>query len=128
MSYELIKQVHILSVAVSFTLFFLRGYWVIRGAAVMQQHWVRIVPHVVDTVLLTSAIWLAVSLSASPLDHSWLMAKIIALLAYIVLGSIAIKRGRTRQIRAIAWVAALMTFLYIVAVALTKTPQPWTML
>lgn len=126
MSYEAIKQAHVLSVATSFTLFFLRGYWVLQGSAIMQQRWVRIAPHMVDTVLLGSAIWLAVLLNASPLEHPWLMAKIVALLIYIALGSIAIKRGKTKQIRTIAWITALLTFLYIVSVALTKTPLPWT--
>ncbi len=60
----------------------------------------------------------------NPLDHDWLKAKLVALLAYILLGSIALRRGRSLVIRAGALVAALVTLSYIVAVALTRNPWP----
>lgn len=79
----------------------------------------------VDAVLLISAVTLAVQLSVSPLSNPWLIAKIIALLVYITLGMIAIKRGKTRKIRIYAWLAAQFIFIYIVTVALSKNPMPW---
>ncbi len=60
-----------------------------------------------------------------PFVHGWLTAKVLALLAYIVLGAIGLRYGRTRRIRVVAWVAALLTFGYIVAVALTRQPLPY---
>jgi len=103
----------------------MRGVWMLRAAPILQQRWVKVLPHIVDTVLLLSAITLAIQLSISPLSYPWLMAKIIALLLYIVLGTIAIKRGKTRKIRLAAWLSAQLVFIYIVAVALTHNPLPW---
>jgi uncharacterized membrane protein SirB2 len=79
----------------------------------------------VDTVLLLSAIWLAVQLQQVPFRDGWLGAKILGLLLYIVLGGIALKRGRTKTMRIGAFAAALAVFAYIVAVARTRNPLPW---
>lgn len=110
--------------AVSGSLFLLRGVWMLRDSALLQQRWARIAPHVVDTLLLASALTLAVWSSQYPLAQHWLSAKVTALLVYIVLGAIALKRGRTKPVRAVAFVGALATFCYIVAVAVTKQPMP----
>lgn len=82
----------------------------------------KIVPHIVDTVLLVSAIALAVMLGAKPSEAPWLMAKIIALILYIVAGSYAIKRGKTRKVKMISGVLALAIFAYIISVAMSKSP------
>lgn len=125
MSYASIKILHLGCVALSYSLFFMRGLWVLRASPVMQQRWVKIAPHIIDTALLGSAITLAVLLGISPLTAPWLMAKIIALLLYIVLGSIALKRGKTRRAKLVAWFAAQATFFYIVLTALAHDPMPW---
>ena len=109
----------------SYSLFFLRGVWMLRDSPALQQRWVRIAPHTVDSVLLASAIALAWQLGYSPLTHSWLAAKIIALLLYIVIGTFALKRGKTKRIRLVAWLSAQAVFLYIVCVAVTHDPMPW---
>jgi uncharacterized membrane protein SirB2 len=121
----LIKSIHIACVALSYSLFFVRGVWMLRDSPAMRQRWVRIAPHTVDTVLLASAISLAWQLGISPLTHPWLAAKIVALLAYIVIGSIALKRGKTKRIRLVAWLAAQAVFFYIVSVAVTQNTTPW---
>lgn len=120
-----IKYIHISCVLISYTLFFLRGLWMLRASPLLQQRWVKVVPHIVDSVLLLSAVTLATLLSISPFSSPWLMAKIIALLLYILLGTLAIKRGRTLKIRLAAWLSAQMVFIYIVSVALTHNPMPW---
>ena len=125
MDTTIIKSVHVASVALSYSLFLLRGAWMLRDSPALQQHWVTIAPHMVDTVLLASAIALAWQLGISPLTHPWLAAKIVALLAYIVIGSIALKRGKTKRIRLVAWLAAQAIFLYIVSVAVTHNTAPW---
>ncbi len=79
-------------------------------------------PHVVDTVLLVSAITLVMIIQQNPVSDSWLTAKVVGLLVYISLGMIAMRFGKTRQTKIIAWVAAQFVFLYIVLVALTKSP------
>ena len=91
----------------------------------LQQRWVKITPQVVDTVLLVSAIILAVQLKYSPLEQPWLMAKIIALMLYIGVGLLALRFGRTRRIRLYAWLSGLVIFLYIVSVALSKSVLGW---
>ncbi len=111
--------------AVSGSLFLLRGVWMLRASPQLQQRWVRIAPHLVDTALLASAITLAAWSGQYPLAQDWLSAKVIALIGYIVLGTIALKRGRTRAVRTSAFVAALVLFGYIVAVAVTRQPLPF---
>ena len=125
-SYGSVKALHVGAVIISLCLFLLRGAWMMQGSPRLRQRWVRIAPHVVDTVLLLSAIWLAVQLRVVPLRDAWLSAKLLGLLAYIVLGSIALKRGRTPVIRTAAFTAALIAFAYIVAAACTKSPTPWS--
>jgi uncharacterized membrane protein SirB2 len=119
-----VKYIHISCVLLSYLFFFVRGVWMLREVPMPQHRWVKVAPHVVDTALLLSAITLATLLSISPLAAPWLMAKIIALLLYILLGTIAIKRGKTRKIRLAAWLAAQLVFIYIVCVALTHNAMP----
>jgi uncharacterized membrane protein SirB2 len=124
-SYLALKALHVGCVITSYCLFVLRGVWMVRGSALLQRRWVKIVPHVVDTLLLTSAILLALAIRQYPFVASWLTAKVIGLALYIALGTIALKRGRTRAIRVSAWIAAQVVFFYIVAVAVTHTPVPF---
>jgi uncharacterized membrane protein SirB2 len=119
--YATIKLLHVGTAALSMSFFVLRGAWMLRSPERLAERWVRIAPHVIDTVLLGSALWLAWSLGAEG-TRGWLWAKVIALAAYIVLGSIALKRGRTHGVRVAAFAAAVATFAYIVSVALTKSP------
>ena len=124
MDYSTLKAVHIVSGAASYALFWLRGVWMMRGSARLQSGWVKVLPHVIDTVLLASAIALAVMLRQYPLQAPWLTAKVSGLVVYIVLGTVALKRGRTRGMRVAAWIAAQAVFVYIVSVAVTKSPWP----
>lgn len=124
MSYALIKLVHLSTAAASFGLFFVRGVWMLYAPQRLQERWVRIVPHLIDSLLLGSAIALAVLSRQYPGSDDWLSAKVVALLAYIALGMVALKRGRTRRIRVFAWLAALAIFAYIVAVARTRSTWP----
>jgi len=122
MGFAALKMIHIGSVILSYLLFFLRGIWMMRDAASLQRRWVKILPHVVDTVLLSSAIALAVTIQQNPLNDSWLTAKVIGLLIYIGLGMVALRFGKNQAIKISAWIAAQCIFLYIVLVALTKSP------
>ncbi len=92
----------------------------------LERPWVRIVPHVNDTLLLVSAVTMAALIQQYPFVDGWLTAKILALLAYIGLGTVALKRGRTKTVRIAAWIAALVVFGYIVSVALNH--DPWGLL
>jgi len=125
MNYLSLKHFHMGCAALSGSLFLLRGIWMLRASPLLQATWVRIAPHVVDTLLLASAIGLAVWSHQYPGQQPWLTAKVLALLGYIVLGSVALKRGRTKGQRQAAFSAALALFAYIVMVAVTKRPFPF---
>jgi len=118
------KLIHVACVASSYYLFFLRGVWMLHGSAMLQRRWVRLTPHLVDTLLLASAIVLCIQIRQYPGVDPWLTTKVLALLAYIVLGSIGLRHGRTRSVRLGAWLAAQGVFFYMVAVALTHSPLP----
>ena len=121
----MLKYTHVTAVIASFALFFLRGIWMMRASDRLAARWVRVVPHVVDTVLLVSAIALAMLTAQYPFVQSWLTAKVLALPVYIVLGTVALRPGRARRLRIAAWVLALLVFCYIVAVARTRVAFPW---
>ena len=124
-TYTLLKNLHVACVVLSGTGFVLRGVWMMQGSPMLARRWVRLVPHVMDTVLLASAIALAVISGQYPLAHGWLTAKVVGLIAYIVLGSIALKRGRTLGVRIAAFCGALLAFTYLIAVAITKSVLPY---
>ena len=123
MDYAALKLIHQSAVAISFAGFFARGIGMLRKAAWVRNRAARTLPHAVDTILIVSAVWLAWILRLSPGNAPWLTAKIAGLLAYIALGMVALRFGRTKAVRAGAWVAALLVFGYIVSVAVTKDPR-----
>lgn len=98
----------------------------LRAPRMLQQHWVKIVPHVVDTLLLASALTMVFWSGQYPFEQPWLTAKVLALIVYIALGTIALKRGKTNSVRGWAFLAALATFTYIVFVAVTKQALMFT--
>jgi len=125
-AYLYVRMLHIACAAVSIAGFVARGMLMLNESPWLQRRYVRIAPHVVDTLLLASALWLAWFLGQIPFVHGWITAKIAALLAYIVLGSIAIKRGRSKRVRAAGLAAALVAAGYIVWVALARDATPWS--
>ncbi|MEP7183215.1 MAG: SirB2 family protein [Betaproteobacteria bacterium] len=118
--YPLVKHVHVAAVAVSLALFAVRGAWMLAAPEMLRRTWVRIVPHVVDTLLLASALWLVWEIG--PGAGPWIAAKVAGLVVYIGVGIVALRAGKTRAIRVGAFVFALATFAWIVSVALTKSP------
>jgi uncharacterized membrane protein SirB2 len=119
--YLALKHLHVTCVLASGAGFLLRGLYVLAGRP-LSAIWVRVLPHVVDTLLLGSAIALAVISHQYPLAQTWLTAKMVGLVAYILCGTMALKRARTRAARAAFFAAALLIYLYIVSVALTRSP------
>ncbi len=122
MNYPLLKTLHLSCAAISYTLFVLRGLWMLNESRLRQQRWVKIMPHIVDTVLLGSAIALTFTLRQYPFANGWLTAKFFALLLYIGLGSVALKYGKTLLIRRTSWLGAQIVFGYIVLVAINHNP------
>lgn len=123
MTYTLLKGVHVACVVATIVLFVVRGGWMIQGTLQSRGRWVRVVPHVIDTALLASAIAMAIMLGQYPGTTGWLTAKAGGLVVYILLGMVALKRGRTPALRIAAFAAALLSFSYVVSVALTRDPR-----
>ena len=120
--YLAIKYLHVTCVVISITGFFLRGWLTFAGSPVMNRRWLKWAPHLNDTILLAAAIGLATMSGQYPFVAPWLTAKIVGLLAYILLGVVALRPGRPRGVRIAAWLAALAVFGYVVSVAVTRNP------
>lgn len=120
-----LKYVHLTCVVLSGAGFFIRGIWMIHESPWLRNKWVRVLPHIIDTTLLVSAILLAWQIRQYPFVHGWLTAKVLALAAYIVIGAVGLKYGKTRKIRIVAWLVAMAIFLYIALVALTRQVLPF---
>lgn len=125
MAYLLLKNLHTIAAAVTITGFVLRGYWMVTASNRLQDRITRVAPHIVDTIFLLSGVAMLLMLSMNPFVHAWLLAKFAGLIAYVVLGSVAIRRGSTRRIRIVAFVAAVSVFAYIVGVAISKSAASW---
>ena len=150
-AYFFLKHVHITCVILSLSLFILRFYWRIKESLQLPKKrplhnlnahhkpkikarsklckgfkkWMHIAPHIIDTVLLLSALSLAWISEQIPFVQAWLGAKIIALIVYIYLGNLALKRAKTNSTRFITFILAMIVFAYIVSVALSKQPIPF---
>jgi uncharacterized membrane protein SirB2 len=123
MDYLDIRAVHVSCVFASISLFALRGGLQLAGVAWRRWRLLRVAPHLIDTVLLCSAIWLASVLHQYPFVNAWLTAKVLALCAYILIGREVFREGRPHFLRVWAYCAALLCVGYIVAVALTHSPS-----
>lgn len=117
-----VKAFHVILAILSGLGFALRGVWMLMDSPRRKARWVRIAPHVLDTFLLLSGIGLAAALGLSPAAHPWFGVKLVLLVIYIVSGSVALKRGRTLNIRIAALVIALAAFGLMVASAITHRP------
>ncbi|NYT59628.1 SirB2 family protein [Alcaligenaceae bacterium] len=122
MNYLAIKHLHTTAAALSILFFVIRAYWSVTESSRLQHRLVKTLPHVVDTILLLAGVTLAAMMGA---NQPWILVKIVALIAYIGVGTIAIKHGKTPKTRAIAAVVAVLIFAYIVGVAITKHPLSW---
>lgn len=118
--YLTIKIIHIVCAALSISGFFARGILMIRGSALLHKRFIKITPHIIDTLLLASAVTLAVMSSQYPITHNWLSAKVFGLVFYIGLGLWAFRFGKTQQQKTIAWTCALIVFAIIIIFAFTK--------
>ncbi|MCX7174357.1 MAG: SirB2 family protein [Proteobacteria bacterium] len=121
--YLAIKSLHVACVVLSGGGFFLRGILMLNDSPILEQRWLKIFPHVNDTVLLVAALTLAVMAGWYPFVDAWITAKVFGLIAYIILGSLALKAGRSKSVRLASWLAALAIFGYIVSVALLHDPR-----
>ncbi len=121
-AYADLRTLHVLFAIISVSGFALRGALIWVGSPILQRRWVRILPHINDTLLLAAAICLAMMSGQYPWTASWLAAKIVGLLAYIALGVAALRPRFSKPVRVAAWVAALICFAWIASVARLRNP------
>jgi len=121
MDYMTVKLIHQSAVALSLTGFFVRGAASLSGATWVLSRMAKTLPHIIDTVLLLSALTLAWMLSLTPANAPWLMAKVVGVVIYVALGVIAMRPTRSKRVRVAAWLAAMATAGWIVSVAITKS-------
>ena len=120
--YLAVKYVHVISVVLSLTGFFLRGILMMRDSPLLAARLVRVLPHINDTVLLLAALSLAAMSGQYPFVVGWVTAKVLGVIAYIILGALALRDAGTRRMRIACWLASLAVFGWIVSVALTRQP------
>ena len=118
--YSIIKNLHLSIIVISVLLFILRFIWTLTQSQMMEKKWLKIVPHVVDSGLLLSALALCVMLGQYPFVDPWLTEKMLGLLMYIFMGTIALKTGKTGFMRAVGFVGALSWLAFMGVIAITK--------
>ncbi|MEW6981948.1 SirB2 family protein [Colwelliaceae bacterium 6471] len=114
------KHLHMTLAVISIFLFTLRFAWTLLESKNLQRKWVKITPHIVDTLLLVVGIYMAVSLALNPVEQLWLGEKILALLAYIFTGYYTLKLARNRTMQIIGYLGAMGWIMLIVRLAMTK--------
>ena len=122
MNYFVIKHIHMTAAGLSILLFILRAFWSVTESPLLQKKLVKIVPHVIDTILLVAAVALAMMIGPY---QPWILTKVLLLVVYIGLGTVAIKRGKTPRQRLMASVLAVLVYVYILSVALAHDPLGW---
>jgi len=123
--YFAFKHIHMLCAVISIISFIIRGALAIKGSSILQKKWIRIAPHIIDTLLILSAVGLMVSIQQYPFVNGWLTAKFIGLIVYIFLGVVTLKIAKSQSVRIGAYLLAIVTFGYIASVAVSKTPLPF---
>lgn len=126
MLYLAIKHLHVACVVLSISGFCLRWLLYLKKSALAERcherRWLRILPHINDSLLLAAALMLTVLIGQYPFIDAWLTAKVFGLIAYIILGALALQSDRSPTLRIGAGAAAIVVFGWIVSVALTKNP------
>lgn len=123
--YLTIKSIHMITAALSISLFCFRAIKKLRQPHYSPAGSLRILPHLNDSVLLACAIYLAIASQQYPFSADWLTVKLIALVVYIGLGMVVMRLAQSFRQRLVAFVLALLTFGYIVQTALTHNPIPF---
>ncbi|MGD2117644.1 MAG: SirB2 family protein [Chromatiales bacterium] len=117
-SYLLLKSIHLLTIGLSLTGFLLRAWWRFTTPERLQQRFVRIAPHINDSLLLLSGIGLTLVIQQYPVTHHWLTIKLLLLLLYIAAGTVVLKTRFGRKQSLLAFLVAIAAFASMLLVAL----------
>lgn len=121
-TYGAVLHLHVACVILSGAGFFCRGLLMLNDSPLLQHRWLKIVPHVNDTLLLAAAVTLTILIGQYPFVDAWLTAKVFGLIGYIIFGALALKHGQSKAVRCTCWILSLAIFAYIVSVAITHHP------
>ncbi|MEW5249971.1 SirB2 family protein [Microbulbifer discodermiae] len=121
-----LKTLHVTLAGASFAGFLLRTGGALAAAAWVRARFARTVPHLLDTALFISALALLARLHWLPLQQPWLLAKLGALVGYIIFGVITLRAATNNRVRLLAALAACGCFLYMLGAAITKSPWPFS--
>ncbi len=116
------KHLHMTLAVISISLFTLRFIWLLSNSAKLQAKWVKITPHIIDTLLLTLGVIMAVQYSMNPVEQLWLGEKLLAIVAYIFTGYYTLKLARNKVMQIIGYLGAMGWVMLIVRLAMTREP------
>ncbi len=122
MTYTVIKHIHITLVCLTFISFCLRFYWSLTQSPILDYKVTRTLPHIIDTTLLGAGLYLMILLQLWPNQHPWLATKLLCLIAYILFGTFAIKRAKSKSIKWLTGLCAITVFIYMIATAVYHNP------
>ncbi|ABG41076.1 Invasion gene expression up-regulator, SirB [Paraglaciecola sp. T6c] len=120
--YTAVKHIHLTCIALSVLLFVIRFFWTMTSSSMLQKKWVKITPHIVDTLLILSAATLCVMISQYPFVTPWVTEKFVGLLMYVFMVALALKMARTNFMRVVGLVGALSWIAFTALVAISKQP------
>ena len=123
--YAKLKLLHVALAMLSISGFMLRAWWSINASPHLQTRAARVLPHVVDTCFLPAGVGMIWSASLPVTSMHWLHAKFVGLVLYVVIGTVAIKRGKTREMRLMASILAVAVFAWVVGISVRKSPLSW---
>lgn len=116
------KHIHMTLAVISISLFTLRFIWTFTGSSKLQAKWIKITPHIIDTLLLTFGIVMTVQYSINPVEQLWLGEKLLAVIAYIFTGYFTLKLARNKPMQIIGYLGAIGWVMLIVRLAMTREP------
>jgi uncharacterized membrane protein SirB2 len=120
--YEIVKHIHLATIVLSVVLFLTRFALNAKQSPMLQKTWLKILPHIIDTLLLVSAATLCVLLHQYPFVDPWVTEKLLALIMYVFMVTLALKLGRTSFIRGVGLIGALSWITYAGMIAMSKQP------
>ncbi|WP_114324707.1 SirB2 family protein [Candidatus Colwellia aromaticivorans] len=116
------KHLHMTLAVLSISLFTLRFIWTLANSSRLQAKWVKITPHIIDTLLLTFGVVMAIQYSINPIEQLWLGEKLLAVVAYIFTGYFTLKLARNKPMQIIGYLGAMGWVMLIVRLAMTREP------
>ena len=123
--YPQIKTVHLWLAIASGAVFAVRGLFALLGMRWPRWLLVKWASYTIDTALLTAAAMLFTILPAGMFANGWLALKVVLVVAYIVLGILAMRTSLTTPRRAAFYLAALAVYAQVYGIARAHHPAGW---